>query len=802
MVGHCSRMNAVVRTLTFAWVLGLAVVTLAHPSATRMLTCPWAGVVAALWVLPVVALITLVVRQPVLHCQGWLIGAGLGLLALAAVSSAALSPFAAASLPLTWPTLGGVTLSLLLHHWLTGADGGGKPRRERLATAMAVIGAAIATASLVAWLRDGAPSPWATRNTFPFGHSTYTGGFIVMIFPWLLQRAGAGRRFARAAWLALAVPALLALAGTGSRGAVAGLGVMAGLGGLLALRSPTWTRRQKLFLVVTGLVLALGAIAANPRLRELALRRTWGESARESNQQRSAMIAAGWHLGVERPLLGWGPGSVPLAYPTVRARLDGGVDNVLQLHNAPIQIWATLGATGVMALALLIAGVGVALRRVLTDPTPSTTALAAAASLAGYGAFALTDHQFDLPIIAAGAAANLALLTSAVPERDWQPAPGLRAATLAGAVFLVAAPGLALLGDLRARRAYDHALAAWDTRQDAEALSALDRATALTPRDPYFQHQAAAHLLRMRDAEPTSGQRADLTRDAMDRLNVSLAGGVHAEYAHFNLGWLELEIDSPAAAARHFTAAARLVPDKGGVYFGLGLALKEAGRSDAAIRAFALEWLNDPNQLTSPAWEVPALAVLRAAVQAELLRLYAGLRDAHPGAAPAEAWTRWWLGERIAPGQLGPGFTSDSAAFALAQPALQARAALSGPAVHPWQHLYAAWREAGAPGVFTRLTAGDAPLAAALARRAARHRESFQDFLQAPTGDEPALMRTSRRERPGYGVLARHPDGPVLADVYVVQENRVPADYARRLFPPKGWLPGRFLLALLPPDPR
>jgi hypothetical protein len=63
-------------------------------------------------------------------------------------------------------------------------------------------------------------------------------------------------------------------------------------------------------------------------------------------------------------------------------------------------------------------------------------------------------------------------------------------------------------------------------------------------------------------------------------------------------------------------------------------------------------------------------------------------------------------------------------------------------------------------------------------------------------------VRTYRRSRTGYGVLARHPDGPLLTDAYFVQENRVVTEFASGLFPPKGWVPGRFLLALLPPDPR
>ena len=63
---------------------------------------------------------------------------------------------------------------------------------------------------------------------------------------------------------------------------------------------------------------------------------------------------------------------------------------------------------------------------------------------------------------------------------------------------------------------------------------------------------------------------------------------------------------------------------------------------------------------------------------------------------------------------------------------------------------------------------------------------------------EPSLLLTSRRQRVGYGVLALHPEGPPIADLFVVQENRVITDFAAGLFPAKGWIPGRFLLPLLP----
>ena len=50
-----------------------------------------------------------------------------------------------------------------------------------------------------------------------------------------------------------------------------------------------------------------------------------------------------WQLGLQRPLTGWGPGTVPLAYPRVRAGLEGSTENVLQLHSTPAQLiscWA------------------------------------------------------------------------------------------------------------------------------------------------------------------------------------------------------------------------------------------------------------------------------------------------------------------------------------------------------------------------------------------------------------------------------------------------------------------------------
>lgn len=794
--------------LTFG-LAGLAAITLGHPSATRMHTWPWTLLTALIWLLPVAWQLARTVTQPPLRLPARIVTVALALLALTTVLSAWLSPFRNLSLARCWPTLGGVAFFLLLHDWLAG----GNAARQRLSAFIAVAGAALVTTSLVAWAWVNWPTPWATRNTIPFGHSNYTAGMAVLLLPWFALRCFEARGFARLGWTAVIAGTLLLIVSTSSRGAALALAGVIGAGTLVALIAGPWSRGRKLLLLLGALVVATVSILANPRLRDSLRQGGWSASASESNRQRSAMLEAAARLGAERPLLGWGPGSVPLAYPRVRAQLDGGVENVLQVHNTPLQLWATIGIGGILAGGLLLLALFAALRHALSDPSNAGPVIAATGSLAGYGIFALTDHQLDLPVIVALTGAALALVMAAAGSRGATiGAPGRHLFGSVFAMLVLAGPAWALGRDLLARRALFDATEASARGDDASALAALDRATAWVAADPFFQHQASALLLRRAEAEPEATRRARITRDAALRLEASLAADVHAEYAHFNLGWIHLELGQPAIAARHFTAAARLSPDKGGVYFGLALALQAEGRADAAVRAFALEGINDPRSITSPAWEIPALRAIQPAVQAEMRRLYARLADGAPDSASKNAgrarpawdraaqiraaatWTGWWLGDARAPHGTERAFNGEMVALALALPTIGANGPLPPAAPRPpWARLYAAWRARK----FEDITS-DREYAAALARRAARHGDDFAAFLRADTGEDAALVRIQRRQRIGYGVLALHPDAPVLTDLYVVQENRLVADFAANLFPPKGWLPGHLLLASLP----
>lgn len=779
------------------FVVLLVALTLPHPSTTRIHTWPWALLAALCWLIPPIGAIAAFARGDPARWPDRLVPAGLLLLVASAVLSALLSPFPAASLPRIWPTVAGTALVYVLHQWLA-RPGPAADRSAMVGQVIAGVAAAVVAFSLLGWSLQHWPVPWVARNGVPFGHSIYTAGFVVIALPWIVWAAWQSRAAQRFGWSVAVAAALTVLASTSSRGGVLVIGAVAAVAAGVILLRARWSLRRKAALAAAVIGVAAVIGLANPRLRGLLQEGSWSDAAHESNVQRQAMLAAGMKLGGERPWLGWGPGTVPLAYPSVRARLDGGVDNVLQLHNTPVQLWATLGLAGVAAGFLLAAGVVHAAVVRLRAGTAVPEVLAALASLGGYALFTLTDHQFDVPLINAVAAANLALVT-AVPISGVAAGPSRRARMslvigLASGLMVFSLP---LLRELQARQVYESGLVAWEHGRTPEFIAALDRAAALVPADPFYLHQAAAACLRAREAERDRAKRAELGAAAEQRLEASLRTGAHLEFAHFNLGWLNLELGRPAAAANHFVAVAKLVPDKGGVYFGLGLARQGAGDADGAIRAFALEWVNDPLSMSSPAWEVPPLAALRHVVRAETLRLYSRLADELPAAAAAASWARWWLGEPVAMGALVGGFSADARAFAKALPAIAARDPVRNPA--PWAQVYSAWRDPDALDGFTTAAGGDIALATALQRRARRHRSSFQAFLTAPTEDEPALLQTYRRERTGYGVLALHPDGPVLIDDYIVQRNRVAAQFASTLLPPKGWLPGRYLLALLPP---
>ncbi|HEY8994179.1 MAG TPA: O-antigen ligase family protein, partial [Lacunisphaera sp.] len=540
----------------FAWggLAGLAALTLVDRGATRMYATPWMWLLVGVAAIPPgIFLLRLFApaRMLRLPSPGW------SALAVAVIAvplvSALLSPYRGPSLLAVGVPLAAACLFFLLSDWLA-EDASHRLCLEQIFAAAA---AANAIVSAILWLVDLASlshtelfssAVFLRRNAHPLGHSNYTAGLMLLGLPWLARLTWSLRGSLRSAAIFATGLTLLNLFISGSRGGLIGLAAL-GVAGVAVARLG-WKR----FLLVAGGAVALAALlaVANPRVRSLVGPTDPLQEPNLSTVQRTAMLDAGLMMGRDRPLLGWGPNTTPLAYPRYRHALDGGAENVLQLHSTPLQLWAETGAAGVLT-ALLLAGL-VALNW-HRSPVAVTT-------LAGYGAFALTDHQLDVPAFAAA----IAVLAACLAGPSARPASVVSRLNL-GLIILVVAGAIALLG------ARDRTPAL-----NAEALQLA--------RDPAQRDRAVALLSQ------------------------SLALNPDQEIAHFNLGWLLL-VPEPAKAEAHFRAAAHLVPDKGGVYFGLGLARLNQGNRAGAARALALECVNEPLFLASPWWNVPEVAALR-----------------------------------------------------------------------------------------------------------------------------------------------------------------------------------------------
>lgn len=542
---------------------GLALISLSEPASSIIHATPWKFVYAMTLLAPMIGFCVRLSSEetwtpPALAWSVALFGLGAAILL-----SATLGPYTPIVLWWSAPVLSGITLFLWLHARITVVE----RFRNSIATGLALAAALLVLRSMVSWTQDanflinqgaGFSALMDIRNAHPLGHSNYTAGAVILGLPWLVRAALRTRGFIRCGWSIAILLALGALFTSGSRGGILGLAALA-VAGLLLLRLP---RRQLLWSGVVVITLGAGFALTNPRVRATLQPTDLSAAPNVSSVQRRAMARAGWELGLARPITGWGLHATPLTYPRVRGRLDGGAENVLQLHSTPIELWAGLGALGVGSVAALLGLAGLAWRR---EPT-------AAAALVGYSVFALTDHQLDLPIVVAALAATGALLAPPAIA-SW----GQRRRWAAGVICLCIGLAVGIGGE----------------RDSTPVLNttALQIATDLT--------------------------RAD---EAVALLQSSLQVNPDQELAHFNLGWL-LVVSDPAQAERHFRQAAQLVPDKGGVYFGLGLSQLNQNQTMTSAHYFAMECINDPRFITSPWWTLEAMESQRIATQQQFRSL-------------------------------------------------------------------------------------------------------------------------------------------------------------------------------------
>ena len=788
-----------------------AALSLCTNAATRFYQWPWFFYWQVLLIAPIAMLVArLVVGARLTRFGGWLDG-GLVLLAAANLVAAIFSPFRPQSLNAALLPVAAVSLAYLGLDWIQRDP---VRRQERIAQLARTIGwlmVLFVGVSLGLWLFARVLPAWAAgtslgaalaiRNEEPLGHSVYTAGFAILCAPWLgVLGLTAARRW-RGLWLFAATLALVLVLTTSSRGGVLALVTM------LACAAAIWLARSSLgggrrLLVVAALLLAAGTfVGINPRLRDLVIHGGWNDPAIESNRQRAAMLQAGWLMGQDRPWVGFGPGTVSLVYPRYRARLSGGVDDVLQLHNTPLQLWAELGAAGVVAGLLLIVGAVCLARdawRQVQDPVNRLRTRAVLITFVGYAVMSLFDYQLDIPLFAATTAALLVMLrtTSSGPTDAFVPSVVPSAAMRLAGALLMMALGVMLwpaLPNLRARQLFAQAADARVAGDNAAFVTGAEQAARVTPWEPFYLTQLAAYYGDQYLQAGTTTERTRAGGECRARLRRALQIDPDQEYCHFNLGWLLLPSE-PAEAERHFRAAARLSPHRGGLYLGIGLSLL-ARNDESAVSMFALEWLNDPQAFTSPRWDAPPLSALRDKVVEALHRLavhaleQAALSPASQGQVRyVAALADWWLGRSADITVLVRYGTPEERHFFQSLEAMAKRSSIpmeSG-VPEPWRPLYVAWRDGTLPAGL----AADPPAAAdALRRRLAGMQDSFVRLLTGPPGPEAALIQYGRNDRPGHSVLQRNQDGFLLRDLYVYPESLLVRKYSSFLFPPKGYLP-------------
>jgi hypothetical protein len=350
-------------------------------------------------------------------------------------------------------------------------------RRGLRALALAVAG--VALWSLIDWLALGSPRP-----AMPLGHHNLLAAWLVILLPLavLPARELGAWRFAGLAAGGLAVAAILASRSLAGCAALAAAALLAF--GFRAGRSRQ--RRAWIALLAAALLVSLVQL---PRALRIA------SGADLSAQARGAYLAAGVRGFAARPMLGWGPGSVPwtaAAFLEPVLRVNPWGESVGDLHSLPVQLGYELGVTGL----LLVAGLAalffvrrIAEREEGRDPALLLGGLlglgSGAVAALGSGALAVTA----LPL-AAAVAAGAALAGSGRGRA--------RSSRLPVRIYALAA--LIALSPLEiARWHYDRArLAGGAPKAEAELAAAVR----LDPEFPLYPMRLA--LLRAGERGPTA----------------------------------------------------------------------------------------------------------------------------------------------------------------------------------------------------------------------------------------------------------------------------------------------------------
>jgi hypothetical protein len=259
--------------------------------------------------------------------------------------------------------------------------------------------------------------------------------------------------------------------------------------------------------------LAVALVLLGVALAAVEGQRLWHVAARKDTSAlaRATYLRAGWEGWLERPWLGWGPGSVPWTaswFLRPRPGVNPWGEAVGELHCLPVHLAYETGAVGL--LAALGLGLGWARARWRERSTGADRWWLAAGclgmagagiSLLGTAALAVAALPFALAVAAGAALAGGA----AVREVDRRRVPGDvgggGGGGLAACVYALVAAA-ALLAPELARWHYDRAVAADQAGGRRAAVAEMAAAVRLDPGFPLYRTRLA--MLRDPAAPPSA----------------------------------------------------------------------------------------------------------------------------------------------------------------------------------------------------------------------------------------------------------------------------------------------------------
>lgn len=795
--------------------------TLMPDSHSLMVAWPWVFVWQLTWLCPVLWLVgQLWQRSPIPRLQqglDWLAAlAGIGLLL-----STILAVFPNQARWYTGAALGGIAALYCINAWAQTPL-----RRQRLLVTQGIVSVGFIVTSLFLWISQtllpelnrlqslqqvGVQASYnfstlELRNWAPFGHQNYVAGYLVLALPLLFGLGWTHPRW-RWWWFGSFGLGLIDLYTTSSRGGWLGLLVAGVYLGLVLFRQQGLNRRWLMGGTLASLGIVVVLVLANNRLSSQISNFLQGRSGGDM-AYRLITHVAGWKMGLQQPVTGMGPGSVPLAYQAYRPHWAGlEAEHAYQLHGTLPQLWAELGLGGIVPFVLLVAWLVWQGGRYITRAATHQSNLlpqSLLAGLLGYSLVSLTDYQLDnigisgFIIISLGCLAGFIGTTSEISPAQTN-ASGRPIRSMAGVLLgIVLAFGISVMPIHAAWQLSNQGFAALDQQEIDQFRQRLGDAQAKAPWDPYYSYQLGWNLGEMGFETKDPKLRNYLIQTATQHFIQGNQAAPDQEFGHTNLGWLYLQID-PQKATQEFAQSAELVPAKRGVFFGLGLSLLGQGQTDLAVQAMTLECLRNPIWITSPAWKSSPLQSIYAPVLAnleqsydQLLQGHQHLDDLNTHLHKGRGSLQWWSGDFE-----GAQADLDTYGSPLSRALVEVAQSKSGDPIEmspelskASRNIIQAWatpdqRASLLTQVWQRGTGTEeTKQLVQITLDSMQKARIFQEWLQ----DYP-IVRKYHRQRSGFGVLSRHTDGPNPTDFFLVIDNVVMTEIFNDMMPVPEYFP-------------